>query len=123
MWLLGEKLIVWRPLRVNCLFLSRKNDQSVQGFFGNHKVIMIMVMVMVHNDTASSARYPILLIACVYLFILALSLNGEESFGKFQYPDLNLHQNLINSSLSHTQLAQQISYESVHNFSRYSAHR
>ena len=53
----------------------------------------------------------------------ALFLNGEESVKKFSYPDPDLHQNLTNSSLSHTQPAHQISFESVYNSLRYPAHR
>ena len=40
----------------------------------------------------------------------------------FSYPDLDLHQNRINLSLSHTQPVHQVSSESVHNFLRYPAH-
>ena len=44
---------------------------------------------------------------------------------KYLYPDVDpdLHQNRINSSLSHTKPVHQISSESVHNFLRYPAHR
>ena len=36
---------------------------------------------------------------------------------------LDLHQNLINSSLSHTQHVHQVSSKSIHNFLRYPAHK
>ena len=57
----------------------------------------------------------------IYRF-LARPLNGEESLKKLSDPDSDLHQNLINSYMSHTQRVHQGLCESV-NFLRYPAHR
>ena len=56
---------------------------------------------------------------------LARSLNGEESLKKLSDPDpdLDLHQNLISSSLSHTEPVHKISSGSFHNFLRYPVHK
>ena len=56
-------------------------------------------------------------------FVFSPSFNGGESCKTFSDPNLDLHQNLINSSSSHTQPVHQISAESVPNFLRYTAHK
>lgn len=51
--------------------------------------------------------------------------NNKESFNTFLDPDNNLehHQNILHSSLSHSQHFLQIPLRSVHNFSSYFAKR
>ena len=71
----------------------------------------------VYQVSCESIYKQLFEISCKISF-LALSLNGEESLIKLSDPDLDLdlHQNWINSSLSHTQHVHQVSSESVHNF-------
>ena len=47
----------------------------------------------------------------------------KNHFKNPEYPDTDLHQNLINSFLSATKSVHQVSSESVHNHLRYLAHR